>query len=407
MIVEKIVQNKARRRKKMFSIPRRQHTSVQTDIIRNKLRGENGLQLSLSWSTDMTQENKDIVIRAAQILVDVLINPIIHLVEIGTMTTGLGESSTPLVGFNSYSTLRSDYAGTNNFFRESILDKNLPPSDPLSGTHTYFAAVTQCLSWGLAITNAPSQIFINFSQSGYDLVGVALHELTETMGRIGGFDNAGTTYRGLMDLCNFDNAGSRAAPYGANSYYSFDNGVTFVSHFNTNMDGDASDWSGQTVARDCCNAFATKDVIETLSIQDLVVMQGVGFNLAPIEYAAPALQLIQNREVLLLNNYSSILEITTFHITPDLPDALTSATRTGVIIGAPHNVNTAQAFKVSFVSDLQNQEGAFSIEIVANTSSNGLSGGEIAGIVIGVAALIVIIVVASVYATKAKKPKTN
>src|SRR5690348_16137063 len=121
------------RRKKMFTKSSQtliSRLSAQTDLVQNKTRAADGFQRLLSWATNVTEEQKLIVLEAAQILVDLFTNPITHLVIVGTMSSGLGESSTPLVLLNNYTTLRSDYPGTNNTFRESILQNNMPASDP-------------------------------------------------------------------------------------------------------------------------------------------------------------------------------------------------------------------------------------------------------------------------------------
>lgn len=376
-------------------------TQSNTEIIQNSIRKDNGFQISLTFQEGLSDANKQFVRQAAQILVDVFTNPITHLVSISDMNTGLGESITPLVTFSSYTAYRNDYPGSTNAIRSTILTNNMPVSDPLSGTHTYFATLTQTLAWGLKISNTASQIKINFSQSGtYDMVGVALHELTETMGRLGGFDENSTTFTSIGSLCTFDSAGSRGAPYDVGAYYSTNQGTDNVSFFNSDVSGDSFDWSGVTLKTDCCNAFATPKATESLSVQDLLVMQGAGYNLSGIVYSSNPLVFQIGQATTKKNNFQRILNITSFSIAPTLPSNLSFSVTDGTISGVPQETLPLLSFSTALTSNYVNVTGDVGIQV--NSGGGALSAGAIAGIVIGSVAFVVILVLIAVYATRKK-----
>jgi len=380
--------------------------SGQITLIENTIRKQDGLQIEITWQDGLSNSNKQIFQTAAQMIVDLFSTNILHRVTVSDMDQGLGQSETALVTFNSYTTFRNFYeqAIHSNATRSTVMSDNMPNVDPLIGPHTYFTTVSQALAWKIDITNVQSNISIHFSQTQYDLVGVCLHELTETMGRMGGFTQDGTTYRSLVDLCNFNGNHSRSVPYGSGSYFSIDTGVSVVSYFNTNMDGDAMDWSGVTLSNDCCNAFANADTQELLSVQDLFVMESVAYDLAPIQYGTDnKLLLVVGEQSTVTNTYHSILAISNFDTTPvfDL-DGLTFDSAHGAITGTPTSVMNDRVFEVKLASEWIQKRGEFQVT-VQNKTNGGLSTGAIVGIVLGSVAFVAIVITLSVVLSKKKK----
>lgn len=104
----------------------------------------------------------------------------------------------------------------------------------------------------------------------YDLYGVALHEMTEVMGRL-----STTTYGpSIMDAWRC-NGGSWSSAFGGT--FSIDGCATTLQTFNSQSGGDAGDWSGADVT-DPLNAYDTPGVVKVFSAADLTMMDVIGFN---------------------------------------------------------------------------------------------------------------------------------
>jgi hypothetical protein len=121
------------------------------------------------------------------------------------------------------------------------------------------------------------------------LEGVALHELTHAMGRVG--------YSGaqpdIFDLYRFRSAGTylfgNAEPTAAASYFSLDGGKTDLADYG--MTSDPSDFlnsSGRT-PNDPFNEFYNAATSQSLSHIDILQMEALGFHAAPTTNAAPSL----------------------------------------------------------------------------------------------------------------------
>jgi len=232
-------------------------------------------------------------------------------------------------------------------------------------------------------------IFINFAESSsYDLVGVSMHEITETMGRIGGFVESDVTYTSLMDLCSFAGVGTRAIDFAPNSYFSPNNGTTNYSFFNTNTSGDAKDWSGQTWSTDSFNAFATPNVLLPMSTNDLAVLEGLGYFLSGVLCTPASLTTTTGTDVSVGVNFSGLLGAT-FSVSPLLPNSLTVVE--GTIQGQATQAKAMTLYDVNVDSNFISEEGPFTLT-VAQATNSGLSAGAIAGIVIGSVAFVVLII---------------
>src|SRR5206468_3100734 len=92
----------------------------------------------------------------------------------------------------------------------------------------------------------------------YDFIGIALHEITEIMGRAGGLGVSvgGNPAYYIYDLFRYRGVGTRGIfSTGAGNYFSLDAGTTNLKNYN-NADGDPGtdpqDWASGT--NDSCNA---------------------------------------------------------------------------------------------------------------------------------------------------------
>jgi hypothetical protein len=112
----------------------------------------------------------------------------------------------------------------------------------------------------------------------YDFIGVALHEITEVLGRI--TLNLKTNVGFLpFDLFRFTNNAARSFDSSAmNAYFSVDNGATALKFFYTNSNlGDIQDWlSGSTP--DAYDAFASPGIVLPISTVDITTLDVLGYN---------------------------------------------------------------------------------------------------------------------------------
>jgi hypothetical protein len=341
------------------------------------------------------------VIDAAQILVDILTTPVLHKITVMNMTSGLGASESALLTL-TYNELRSGYNPDTNSVTRIVFNSNLPSVEPFQNV-SYIITPTQWQAFGNGFIGSENSVIgINFNQSStYDLIGVSLHEITETMGRIGGFTDQGITYKSLMDLCSFSDVNVRSLPFANGGYFSPDNGMSNYSFFNTNENADASDWSGQTVAHDACNAFGSPFVVQRLSSNDCAVLEALGFFLSDVIYQPPQVQIRTGDSIFIPNNYSSFLNLP-FSISPSLPNDL--ILKDGVIQGNATTIQDSTAYVVGTQSDFITESGSLDLTIVqgpTNTTSS-LSSGAIAGIVVGSVALVILVLVSLYFAMKTK-----
>lgn len=112
--------------------------------------------------------------------------------------------------------------------------------------------------------------------SQYDAVGVAAHELSEVMGRLG-MEGAGGRYTPL-DLFRYT-APNTPGNTPAAGYFSTNFGTTSLNLFNNPANGgDAADWATTTAnARDAFDAFGNPGVITQVTATDLLEVASLGY----------------------------------------------------------------------------------------------------------------------------------
>ncbi|MDD2704510.1 MAG: NF038122 family metalloprotease [Acidocella sp.] len=170
-------------------------------------------------------------------------------------------------------------------------------ADPAGSGGEVYLTIAQAEALGLAGSVPSSTIEgkVTFGTSGttldfnatnraitgeIDFIGVAEHELTHALARIGWGDGS---YYSLMDLYRFASAGvveSGANPATATSpaaYFSIDGGRTDLANFSTTSD--YYDWA-TSVSGDSFDAFASEGVANTLSSVDETLLEAMGFNVA-------------------------------------------------------------------------------------------------------------------------------
>ena len=212
-------------------------------------------------------------------------------------TGTLGMSSTFLNSLASYAALRAAAVADSTTADDATAlgaGGSLPAADPIGGTHLYVVSRAQAKALGLApddLTNDGTFTFgggfsytydpLNRAVAGkIDFIGVAMHEFSEIMGRIGlmGQNIFGQPDYMMFDLFHYTGAGVRGLNNGAGRSFSIDNGTTLLKAFNNAAvnGGDLQDWASGT--NDAFNAFSSSGVQNDLTVVDLRVMDVIGYN---------------------------------------------------------------------------------------------------------------------------------
>lgn len=219
-------------------------------------------------------------------------------------TSVLGQSNTPLMS-TSYTSLRAsvvaDAKSASDFVAVGT-GGSMVASDPASGNHNWWVSRAQAKALGIIpsdISNDGTTTFgagFSYTFSGtvaagtIDFRGVAAHEISEVMGRIG---LGGSTINGkpgymLYDNFSYTGAHAKGLGNGAGNSFSIDNGSTLLKAFNNGSNGgDSRDWASGT--DDAFNAFSTSGVLNPVTAVDIQVMDILGYDLVPVPEPASVL----------------------------------------------------------------------------------------------------------------------
>ena len=177
---------------------------------------------------------------------------------------------------------------------------NLPAADP-GGPGGWSLPSAEAKALGLFAANDPGLDGTIYFGSGnpytydpanrkvvgkYDFIGIALHEISEVMGRnsnldlipVGAapFDLFRFTARGVLNM----------NPNAVNVYFSADGGATNLHAFNSDPSGDIMDWAGPSP--DAFNAFGPTNEQDNLLSWDITAMDVIGYTPATFTIAASA-----------------------------------------------------------------------------------------------------------------------
>jgi hypothetical protein len=213
-------------------------------------------------------------------------------------TGTLGMSSTFLAFAGTYANLRNAMVAdstTADDATQLAAGGSLPAADPIGGTHDYIVSRAEAKALGIIANDLSNDGTFTFGggfsytydsnnravAGKFDFIGVAMHELTEIMGRIGlmGENLTGNPDYMLHDLHHYTGASVRGLNDGAGRFFSINNGTTLLKAFNNAAvnGGDLQDWASGT--NDTFNAFSSAGVQNDLTPVDLRVMDVIGYDL--------------------------------------------------------------------------------------------------------------------------------
>jgi hypothetical protein len=264
-----------------------------------------GLEINLLWDSSVRSASnwssvEQAVVSAAKIFTANFATPVIMNIQVG-----LGEVAGMALGIGAIgeSVINGDYVGYSTLTQAlAKADAGLVNSGLMSaGTVTaagsalanssFFVASAEERALGLPTSNAVDG-YIGLANSSalaftgtigarqYDGVGVAAHELSEVLGRIGMEGSAANGgYYTPLDLFRYSGANQPAPSLGAGTYFSTTLGVgTPLNYYNNPTNGgDAADWATSSAATDAFNAFGSPGVTTQVTAADLLEVAALGY----------------------------------------------------------------------------------------------------------------------------------
>jgi len=225
----------------------------------------------------------------------------INITVNGVAGTGVFGQSNTFLGSLPYSSLRTAVvadAKTADDMTSIGAGGSVAVTDPLTGTHTWWVTRAQAKALGLLtddLSNDGTTTFgagNPFTFSGaiapgtYDFQGVAAHEISEVMGRLGlmgaTIGNFTNSYD-LADLFTYSGAGVRGGSFAGgchstNDWFSIDNGTTLLKKENDYCANglDVDDWAPGT--NDSFNQFSNPNIVNAVTDVDLRNMDVLGYD---------------------------------------------------------------------------------------------------------------------------------
>ena len=211
-------------------------------------------------------------------------------------TNVFGRSNAPLlsISYSELLTLVSTSAKTLNDQISIGSGGSMGAADPTNGTGTWWLTRSQAKALGYipddmtedGITTFGAGYSFTFSggitAGTYDFQGIAAHEISEVMGRLGlsggKVDNTANSFS-LIDIFSFTGPGTRGLRGGPGNNFSIDNGTTLLKLWNDpTVNGlDSRDWAPGT--NDAFNQFSNSGVVNGVSAVDLQLMDVIGYTL--------------------------------------------------------------------------------------------------------------------------------
>jgi len=211
----------------------------------------------------------------------------------GQTVTALGQALTVLSQPYTYSQIKTAFANDAANATDTTALASLGLIDPTNGGN-FTIPKASAKALGLIANNSTVDGHIGFKSSAsftfdpnnravagsYDFIGVAQHEISHVMGRIGllGVTLGSVPNRySTFDLFRYSGVGTRSMAGGQAAYFSIDGGLTNLGTFSTASGGDYESWISSGPA-DSFNAAVASGVLLPLSSSDLTVMDIIGYN---------------------------------------------------------------------------------------------------------------------------------
>jgi hypothetical protein len=169
-------------------------------------------------------------------------------------------------------------------------------ADPTGGAGTWWVSRAEAKAIGLIADDLSNDGTTTFgagnpftfsgpiSPGTCDFQGVAAHEISEVMGRLGisgGTIGISHNSYSLVDLFSYKSAGTRGLGNDGGNQFSIDNGSTLLKLFNNHQANglDTRDWAPGT--NDSFNQFSNSGVVNPVSSVDLRLLDVIGYDRAP------------------------------------------------------------------------------------------------------------------------------
>jgi hypothetical protein len=205
-----------------------------------------------------------------------------------TDSDGLAEGAPAGAATKNYADVRSLLTAHATSAVDLTACGDLPTTDPTNGSNFYICSA-QAKAWGLIPANGGGvDGWIGFNSNRpwtfdpnarsvtgkYDLIGSAVHEITQALGRYASLDKSIPGFYMVQDLFRYSAPGVRSLVGGNPAYFSFDNGVTRGAAFDTRSD--YADWAQSQGADSFGYGFPGQ--IGLISRPDIDMMDVLGFN---------------------------------------------------------------------------------------------------------------------------------
>lgn len=215
----------------------------------------------------------------------------------------LGQSSTSLLGVLTYAQTRTTLIGDATTANDATAIASLGAADPTGGASANFlVSRAQGKALGLIASDATIDGTFTFGAGfsytydplnravagKFDFIGIAEHEISEIMGRIGllGLNLTGVPNYLPADLFHYIAPGVRSLNQtDTTAYFSIDGGVTVLNNFNPpGNGGDLTDWKATgPYTPDASNAFSSPGFQNDLSSADKIFLDVIGYDaVAPV-----------------------------------------------------------------------------------------------------------------------------
>jgi hypothetical protein len=207
--------------------------------------------------------------------------------------TGVFGQSSTFLNSLSYSTLRGLVSADAHTADDATALASMGLTDPVGGTHTWWVSRAEAKAIGLIgddLSNDGTTTFgagNPFTFSGaiapgtYDFQGIAAHEISEVLGRLGisgGTIGGNANSYSLIDLFSYSGLNARGLTGGPGNYFSIDGGANLLKLFNNPLQNglDSRDWAPGS--NDSFNQFSNSGVVNPVSDVDLRLLDVLGYD---------------------------------------------------------------------------------------------------------------------------------